>query len=110
MMENEDYSMKIPESVYIDSFEIKTLYDNTLLADRSRYGEYCERGMTITLDSNQSPQRMQLTYFHELVEAIVSIYHLSELNDDEEEQKQAMGIAIRTLMLQHKKFFCKKGE
>jgi hypothetical protein len=109
-MENADYSMKIPESIYIDSFEIKTLYDNTLLADRERFGEWCGRTMTITLDANLSHQRMQLSYFHELVEAIISIYHLSEMNDNEEQQKQAMGIAIRTLMLQHKKFFCKKGE
>ena len=110
-MENETYNtMKIPESIFIDSFEIKTLYDKTLLSDRERFGEFCEREMTITLDANLSLQRMQLTYFHELVEAIISIYHLSELNDNEEQQKQAMGIAIRTLMLQHKKFFCKKGE
>ncbi len=106
-LENKIEPMRIPESIMIDTFEIKTLYDKTLLADRERAGEFCSRQLTITLDANLSPQRSELAYFHELVESIICIYHLSDISDQEEEQKQAIGIAIRNIMLQHKKFFCK---
>jgi hypothetical protein len=87
--------MKIPASITLFGFEIKTAYNNTLLADRERYGEYCSRTMTITLDKNLSEQRMALVYCHELVEAIADINHL----DIEEQDKQAMGIAIYQIIL-----------
>lgn len=82
--------MNIPSSIVIFGFEIKTQYDTTLLADRERYGEYCSRTMTITLDSNLSEQRKALAYCHELVEATVDISHITM----EEQDKQAMGLML----------------
>jgi len=96
--------MKIPESITINGFEIPTLYNKTLLADRERFGEFCSRQLTITLDANLCPQRMELAYFHELVEAVICIYHLSDISDTEEQQKQALALAVREIMMQHKKF------
>jgi len=86
--------MKIPDSITLFGFEIKTAYDPTILADRGHYGEYCSRTMTITLDSNLSPQRMSLTYCHELVEAIEDINHLRL----DEQEIQTMGIAIYQIL------------
>jgi hypothetical protein len=88
--------IKIPAEIEIEGFLIKTIYDPTLLADRERFGEYCSRAMTITLDSNLSVQRTCLAYAHELVEAICDINHL----DMDESTKQALAIGYLNILPQ----------
>jgi len=102
----EQETMKIPEEIILNGFPIKTDYDNTLLADRTEYGEYCTRRMTIVQDSNLSPYRSALNYCHELTEAMCDINHL----DLKEHEKQVVGITIYQILMQHKKFFCRKDE
>jgi hypothetical protein len=97
---------RIPESITLSGFRIKTLYNPTLLADRERYGEYCSRTMTITLDSNLSDQRKALTYVHELVEAIKDINHV----DMDESTIQAVGIGIHQIILQNNILFAQITE
>lgn len=94
-------TLRIPPMVELFGFRIRTVYDNTLLADRERYGEYCSRQMTITIDSNLSEQRKALTYCHELAEAVCDIQHLSL----EESDKQAFGLAIHALIMQENILF-----
>jgi hypothetical protein len=96
----------IPETITLAGFRIKTIYNPTLLADRERYGEYCSRTMTITIDSNLSQQRKALTYVHELVEAIQDIYHL----DMDENVIQAVGIGIHEIILQNNILFAQFTE
>lgn len=104
-MDEDQEVMRVPDCVELNGFPVKTKYNPTLLADREIFGEYCTRMMDITIDSNLSPNRTLLTWSHEIVEAIISINHLSI---EDEEVKQAIGISIYQLLMQHKKFFCKK--
>ena len=99
-------TLRIPPMVELFGFRIRTVYDNTLLADRGRYGEYCSRQMTITIDSNLSEQRKALTYVHELVEAIKDINHV----DMDESTIQAVGIGIHQIILQNNILFAQITE
>jgi hypothetical protein len=96
----------VPEVITLNGFPVKTTHNPTLLADRELYGEYCTRKMEIDLDANLSHNREVLAYFHELTEAIININHLA-ISDEQE--KQAIGISIYQILMQHEKFFCNKN-
>jgi hypothetical protein len=89
----ESKNLKIPESIKILGNEIKVKYDPSLFADRERYGEYCSRSMTITLDGTLSPQKTYLIFCHELVEAMSDIF----LINIEEHQTQAFAVALNDI-------------
>jgi hypothetical protein len=106
-MTDEREVMQIPKEVILNGLPITTEFSDTLLVDYERYGEYCTRMMKITVDSNLCIQRAGLSWFHEYVEAVIDT---NKLDITDEQVKQAFGGAMYQLMMQHKKFFCKKNE
>ncbi len=105
-MTTEQETMRIPEEpIFINGFPLSTEFSDTLLIDYERYGEYCTRMMKIKLDSHLCNQRAALSWCHEYVEAIIDV---NKLDITDEQAKQAFGCAIYQLLMQHKKFFCKK--
>lgn len=88
----------IPHSIVLNGITIETEYNENLLSDRERFAEFCPRTLKITLASNLSQERAQLSYCHEIVEAIKSIYAL----DLKETEIQALGLAFRELLMQGK--------
>lgn len=66
--------MKIPNSVTIGNLTIKIVYVDNLLPDRDSWGEFSSKAQEIRISSGISEERVFETFFHELIEAINSIY------------------------------------
>ena len=88
----------IPRSITLNGLTVETEYNENLLSDRERFAEFCPRTLKITLAKNLSDQRAQLSYCHEIVESIKSIYAL----DLKETEIQALGLAFHELLMQGK--------
>lgn len=89
---------RIPSAITLNGITIETEYNENLLSDRERFAEFCPRTLKITLAKNLSDQRGYLSYAHELVEAIKSIYAL----DLKETEIQALALAFHELLMQGK--------
>lgn len=88
----------IPLSITLNGLIIETKYEENLLADREVFGEFNQREMIIRLDKSLPTQKSQLTYCHELTEAVESIHDL----DLKEKEKQAFALALYELLMQGK--------
>lgn len=96
--------LRVPDLIELSGFKIPTRYNPTLIADKGSIGEYCERTIGITLDSNLSPQKSLWAYSHEVVEAIIDLHHLDPESKMPEEVKEAFALGFYQVLLQYELF------
>lgn len=73
--------MKIPKSIQIGPLTINVVYVDNLIAERDCWGEFSDKEQEIRIQSGLSVERTRETFFHEMTEAINSMYNMQLKHD-----------------------------
>lgn len=89
--------MKLPDYIKIGAYSVKVRYVPNLMTDDGECGNYNPRTQEISIDPDLSPDMQYGILYHEMIEAIKSIYSIECLEKDHQAINQ-LGEALHQVL------------
>jgi hypothetical protein len=87
----------IPKSMKIGGYTVAIVYVKGLISDEGNSGNFNERTMEISMDPDLCEEMQYGVLYHELIEAVKSIYHIECLKTDHHAISQ-LGEALHQIL------------